>query len=99
MLNRHHGVGPNKSPGQGRAPTPRVRRNCLAISRSVLPAPAWLYGNVQVLADSPLAGERLGRFYQRWAGAREPQPGWFELDANRVCSLQDMRKRQKLDRA
>lgn len=68
-------------------------------ARSVLPAPAWLYGNVQVLADSPLAGARLGRFYHRWAGAREPQPGWFELDANRVCSLQDMRKRQKLDRA
>lgn len=68
-------------------------------ARCVLPPPASLYGNVEVLAHSPLAAARLGRFYQRWAGAHQPQPGWFELDVSRVCSLQHMRKRQKLDRA
>ena len=42
-----------------------------------------------------LGGERLGQFYLRWTGASEPEPGWFMLAAERVCSLRDMRKRQK----
>lgn len=54
-----------------------------------------LYGNVDVFRGSSLSGERLGRFYLRWTGAVEPEPGWFMLTAERVCSLRDMRKRQK----
>ncbi|MFM5529081.1 LcrR family type III secretion system chaperone [Aeromonas veronii] len=55
----------------------------------------YLYGNVDVFRGSSLSGERLGRFYLRWTGASEPEPGWFMLAAERVCSLRDMRKRQK----
>ena len=55
----------------------------------------FLYGNVDVFRGSSLSGERLGRFYLRWTGASEPEPGWFMLAAEQVCSLRDMRKRQK----
>ncbi|EKB28571.1 LcrR family type III secretion system chaperone [Aeromonas dhakensis] len=55
----------------------------------------FLYGNVDVFRGSSLSGERLSRFYSRWTGASEPEPGWFMLAAERVCSLRDMRKRQK----
>lgn len=54
-----------------------------------------LYGNVDVFRGSTLSGERLGQFYLRWTGASEPEPGWFWLAAEQVCSLRDMRKRQK----
>jgi len=53
-----------------------------------------LYGNVNVLAGSRMNGERLSRFYQRWTGASEPEPGWFSLDVAKVISLSTMRKRQ-----
>ncbi|QLH67754.1 LcrR family type III secretion system chaperone [Aeromonas veronii] len=53
-----------------------------------------LYGNVNVLAGSRMNGERLGRFYLRWTGASEPEPGWFSLDVAKVISLSAMRKRQ-----
>jgi len=56
-----------------------------------------LYGNVNVMAGSRLSGERLGRFYQRWTGASEPESGWFSLDVEKVISLSAMRKRQKGD--
>lgn len=59
----------------------------------------FLYGNVDVFRGSSLSGERLGRFYLRWTGACEPEPGWFMLAAEQVCSLRDMRKRQKYDLA
>ncbi|MFB2856958.1 LcrR family type III secretion system chaperone [Aeromonas allosaccharophila] len=55
----------------------------------------FLYGNVDVFRGSSLSSERLGQFYQRWTGASEPEPGWFMLAAEQVCSLRDMRKRQK----
>ncbi|WP_429138842.1 LcrR family type III secretion system chaperone [Aeromonas allosaccharophila] len=54
-----------------------------------------LYGNVNVLAGSRINGVRLGRFYQHWTGASEPEPGWFSLDVAKVISLSAMRKRQK----
>ncbi len=54
-----------------------------------------LYGNVNVLAGSRINGVRLGRFYQRWTGASEPESGWFSLDVAKVISLSAMRKRQK----
>ncbi|MNJ27358.1 Type III secretion system regulator (LcrR) [compost metagenome] len=54
-----------------------------------------LYGNVDMLAGSPLRAERLRQFYLRWAGAEEPEPGWFELDVGRVCSLRSRRDIQK----
>jgi type III secretion system regulator LcrR len=54
-----------------------------------------LYGNVDVFRGSSLSGERLGQFYLRWTGASETEPGWFLLAAEQVCSLRDMRKRQK----
>lgn len=54
-----------------------------------------LYGNVDVFRGSALSDKRLGQFYLRWTGASEPEPGWFMLAAERVCSLRDMRKRQK----
>jgi hypothetical protein len=44
-----------------------------------------------VLAEAVLA------IYRHWAGAAEPS-GRFEWAAGRVCSLQSMRKRQKIDR-
>lgn len=53
-----------------------------------------LYGNVDMLAGSPLQANRLRRFYLRWAGAAEPSPGWFELDVGRVCSLRSRRNQQ-----
>ena len=56
-----------------------------------------LYGNVNVMAGSRLSGERLGRFYQRWTGASEPESGWFSLDVAKVISLSAMRKRQNSD--
>lgn len=65
---------------------------------AVLGPHACLYGQVQAMAGSPLLGARMERFYRRWTGAAEPRPGWFELEAGRVCSLQSMRKRQKIDR-
>lgn len=58
-----------------------------------------LYGNVSVMAGSTLSGERLGRFYRRWTGACEPEPGWFSLDVAKVISLSAMRKRQNGDLA
>ncbi|MGL6510196.1 LcrR family type III secretion system chaperone [Aeromonas hydrophila] len=56
-----------------------------------------LYGNVCVLGDSPLSSDRLSRFYRCWAGANEPQPGWFSLDVAKVISLTSMRKQQNSD--
>ncbi|MGY3933144.1 type III secretion system regulator LcrR [Aeromonas encheleia] len=56
-----------------------------------------LYGNVSVLNGSTLSGERLARFYRRWAGATEPLPGWFSLDVAEVISLTSMRKQQNND--
>lgn len=64
---------------------------------AVLGAQASLYGNVQVLSASPLDSARLGHFYRFWAGAQEPEPGWFELEAVQVRSLREMRKRQMFD--
>ncbi|WP_025131093.1 LcrR family type III secretion system chaperone [Pseudomonas sp. PH1b] len=58
---------------------------------------ASLYGQVQAMSGSPLLAGRMERFYRHWAGAIEPLPGWFELEAGRVCSLRSMRKRQKID--
>ncbi|GAA0432075.1 LcrR family type III secretion system chaperone [Aeromonas salmonicida] len=55
----------------------------------------FLNGNVDVFRSSSLSNERLGRFYLRWTGASEPEPGWFMLATEQVCSLRDMRKRQK----
>ncbi|MBK5527059.1 LcrR family type III secretion system chaperone [Pseudomonas sp. TH08] len=66
---------------------------------AVLGPQAGLYGKVDAMAGSPLEGQRMERFYRRWTGAAEPQAGWFELQAGHVCSLQSMRKRQKIDRA
>ncbi len=65
---------------------------------AVLGPQACLYGKVRAMAGSPLEGARMERFYRHWTGAAEPQSGWFELEAGRVCSLQSMRKRQKIDR-
>ncbi len=65
---------------------------------AVLGAQAKLYGKVQAMADSPLDGTRMARFYRRWTGAAELQSGWFELAAGQVCSLRTIRKRQIIDR-
>ncbi|MCG8291451.1 LcrR family type III secretion system chaperone [Pseudomonas entomophila] len=54
-----------------------------------------LYGNVEVLAGSPLRAERLGHFYRAWAGAAETAPGWFELDVGEVRSWREMRDLKK----
>ncbi|WCH23616.1 LcrR family type III secretion system chaperone [Aeromonas salmonicida] len=64
-------------------------------TRAVLGAGYELYGNVDVFRGSRLSGERLGRFYRHWTGASEPEPGWFALAVEQVCSLREMRKRQK----
>lgn len=56
-----------------------------------------LYGNVNVMAGSWLSAERLGRFYLRWTGASEPEPGWFSLEVAKVISLSAMRKQQNSD--
>ena len=64
---------------------------------AVLGAGYHLYGNVSVLNGSSLSSERLSRFYRRWAGATEPQPGWFSLDVVDVISLTSMRKQQNRD--
>jgi len=50
-----------------------------------------LYGNVQMLAGSPLRTERLAHFYSAWAGATETTPGWFELDVGHLLSWKEMR--------
>ncbi|MGR6549929.1 LcrR family type III secretion system chaperone [Pseudomonas plecoglossicida] len=60
---------------------------------STLGPGATLYGNVDVLAGSPLRAARLAHFYRRWTGAAEVSPGWFELDVSQVVSLRVMRKR------
>lgn len=71
---------------------------CLAEAvAATLGSGATLYGNVQVLSDSPLDGARLGHFYRFWTGAQEPEAGWFELEAVQVRSLRQMRKRQMFD--
>lgn len=64
-------------------------------TQAVLGAGYELYGNVDVFRGSTLSAERLGHFYRHWTGASEPEPGWFALAAEQVCSLREMRKRQK----